>query len=159
VINLIGYRLRPYEVVEGSTNAAVEQCKACSADSLPANRSAAVALAKCRRILARSRSTAPSPSPWSLIGEFWAMTTEGDGNYHMQAFLEKEGAEVDIQGITNWLLFMIWEAGYDTEKRMELREDDAARKGLAGKNATKKLWSLKRRLLGDARHLPDLRRT
>jgi predicted nucleotide-binding protein (sugar kinase/HSP70/actin superfamily) len=79
----------------------------------------------------------------SFIGEFWAMTTEGDGNYHMQQFLEGEGAEVDIQGITNWLLFMIWEAGYDTEQRQVLRQDDDARKGLKGKNATKKLYSLK----------------
>jgi predicted nucleotide-binding protein (sugar kinase/HSP70/actin superfamily) len=71
------------------------------------------------------------------------MTTEGDGNYHMQEFLEREGAEVDIQGITNWLLFMIWEAGYDTRRRMELRYDDRARKGLEGKNPTKKLWALR----------------
>lgn len=33
----------------------------------------------------------------SVLGEFWAMTTEGDGNYHLQRFLEKEGAEPDIQ--------------------------------------------------------------
>jgi predicted nucleotide-binding protein (sugar kinase/HSP70/actin superfamily) len=79
----------------------------------------------------------------SLIGEFFAMTTEGDGNYHMHRFLEGEGAEVDIQGITNWLLFLIWEAGYDTKRRQTLREDDQARKGLAGKDSTKKLWSLK----------------
>ena len=79
----------------------------------------------------------------SIIGEFWAMTTEGDGNYHMHRFLEQEGAEVHIQSITNWLLFLVWEAGHDTKKRMELRWDDEARKGLAGKNATKKLWSLK----------------
>jgi predicted nucleotide-binding protein (sugar kinase/HSP70/actin superfamily) len=144
VINLMAYRLRPYEVVEGSTKAAVEQCKAILADSFRHNRSAAVALAKCRRILRKVKVDRSRPKPVvSLIGEFWAMTTEGDGNYHMQAFLEKEGAEVDIQGITNWLLFLIWEAGYDTKKRMELREDDAARKGLAGKNPTKKLWSLR----------------
>jgi predicted nucleotide-binding protein (sugar kinase/HSP70/actin superfamily) len=144
VINLMAYRLRPYEVVEGSTNAAIEQCKAILADSFRHNRSAAVALAKCRRILRKVQVDRTRPKPVvSLIGEFWAMTTEGDGNYHMQAFLEKEGAEVDIQGITNWLLFLIWEAGYDTKRRMELREDDAARKGLAGKNPTKKLWSLR----------------
>ena len=45
----------------------------------------------------------------SIIGEFWAMTTEGDGNYGLQRFLEAEGAECDIQLVTAWLLYMIWE--------------------------------------------------
>ncbi|MCB9686948.1 MAG: 2-hydroxyglutaryl-CoA dehydratase [Alphaproteobacteria bacterium] len=143
VLNLMAYRIRPYEVVEGSTNAAVERCKVLLADAFRKNSSPSVALLRCRRILRAIEVDRTRPKPVvSLIGEFWAMTTEGDGNYHMQAFLEQEGAEVDIQGVTNWLLFLIWEAGYDTRRRMELREDDSARKGLAGKDPTKKLWSL-----------------
>jgi len=31
-----------------------------------------------------------------LIGEFWAQTTEGVGNFNMHAFLEREGAEVYV---------------------------------------------------------------
>ena len=27
-----------------------------------------------------------------ITGEFWAQTTEGDGNFHMFEFLEREGA-------------------------------------------------------------------
>ena len=42
------------------------------------------------------------------------MTTEGDGNYGLQRFLESEGAEVDIQLVTAWLLYMIWQVAYDT---------------------------------------------
>lgn len=144
VLNLVGYRLRPYEVVPGATNAAIERCKAVLTEAFRNNRSHLVALVKCRRILAEVAVDRSRPKPVvSLIGEFWAMTTEGDGNYHMQAFLEQEGAEVEIQGITNWLLFLVWEAGYDTKRRMVLREDDVARKGLSGKNPTKKLWSLR----------------
>jgi predicted nucleotide-binding protein (sugar kinase/HSP70/actin superfamily) len=144
VLNLSAYRLRPYEVVPGSTDDAVARCKAVLYEAFANRRSASVALVKCRRILRGVQVDRTRPKPVvSLIGEFWAMTTEGDGNYHMQRFLEQEGAEVDIQGITNWLLFMIWEAGYDTTQRQDLRWDDEARKGLAGKDATKKLWSLK----------------
>ena len=79
----------------------------------------------------------------SLIGEFWAMTTEGDGNYHMQRFLEQEGAEVDIQALTNWLLFMVWENRHDALDRMGLRVEDGGRRGLKDTDATKKLWGLK----------------
>ncbi|HEX9103298.1 MAG TPA: 2-hydroxyglutaryl-CoA dehydratase, partial [Polyangia bacterium] len=72
----------------------------------------------------------------------WAMTTEGDGNYGLQRFLESEGAECDIQLVTAWILFMIWEQRWDTQQRMVLKKEDTARKGLAGKNATKKLAML-----------------
>ncbi|MCO4746230.1 MAG: 2-hydroxyglutaryl-CoA dehydratase [Proteobacteria bacterium] len=143
VLNLQGYRMRPYEVVAGSTNAALEDCKQILAESFARKGSAVRAMWACRRRLAKVEVDRTEPKPVvSLIGEFWAMTTEGDGNYHMQAFLEREGAEVDIQGITNWLLFMVWEAGHDTKKRMVLRHDDKARKGLDGKDGRKKLLQL-----------------
>src|SRR5688500_8140618 len=93
VLNLVGYRLRPYEVEPGSTNRAIEECKAVLSEALRRNGSVAVALVRCRRILRRVKVDRSVPKPVvSLIGEFWAMTTEGDGNYHMQEFLEREGA-------------------------------------------------------------------
>ncbi len=143
VLNLLAYRIRPYEVREGATDEAVERCKAILARAFRRRRPISLALLRCRRHMRAIEVDRSQPKPVvSLIGEFWAMTTEGDGNYHMQRFLEKEGAEVDIQGITNWLLFMLWEARYDTERRQTLREHDRARKGLHGKDATRKLWAL-----------------
>ncbi len=42
-----------------------------------------------------------------VIGEFWAQMTESDGNFRMLEFLEKEGAEVSIEPISSWLLYML----------------------------------------------------
>ena len=42
-----------------------------------------------------------------VIGEFWAQETEGDGNYQMFTFLEKEGAEVSVEPISNWVLYLL----------------------------------------------------
>ena len=42
-----------------------------------------------------------------VIGEFWAQQTEGDGNYQMFTFLEKEGAEVSVEPISNWVLYLL----------------------------------------------------
>ncbi len=42
-----------------------------------------------------------------VIGEFWAQMTESDGNFHMLEFLEKEGAEVSIEPISSWLLYLL----------------------------------------------------
>lgn len=58
------------------------------------------------------------------------MTTEGDGNYQLQRFLESEGAEVEVQSVTVWTLYLIWEGRYDTLKRMRLREADGGTYGL-----------------------------
>jgi predicted nucleotide-binding protein (sugar kinase/HSP70/actin superfamily) len=144
ILNILGYRMRPYEVVAGSTDDALERCKALLFDTFARKGHISLALMKCRRILSKVEIDRTTPKPMvSIIGEFFAMTTEGDGNYHMHRFLEGEGAEVEIQGITNWLLFLLWEASHDTERRQELRYDDMAKKGLSGKDATKKLWSLK----------------
>ena len=64
------------------------------------------------------------------------------GNYGLQRFLESEGAEVDIQIVTNWVLYNIWEHTWDTRQRMLLRTDDKANKGLAGVHAQQKLATL-----------------
>ncbi|MGH9438285.1 MAG: 2-hydroxyglutaryl-CoA dehydratase, partial [Terriglobia bacterium] len=45
-----------------------------------------------------------------ITGEFWAQTTEGDGNFNMFKFLEKEGAQVLVEPIGTWIMYMIHQA-------------------------------------------------
>jgi predicted nucleotide-binding protein (sugar kinase/HSP70/actin superfamily) len=42
-----------------------------------------------------------------ITGEFWAQTTEGDGNFNMFRFLEGEGAEAIVEPIGTWIMYMI----------------------------------------------------
>ena len=42
-----------------------------------------------------------------VIGEFWAQMTESDGNFQMLDFLEREGAEVSIEPISTWVLYLL----------------------------------------------------
>jgi len=145
VINMIGYRIRPYEVVPGSTNQALEASKKLIHDAFenPKEKSLLWALIQTRRNLMNVKVDRTIVKPKvSIIGEFWAMTTEGDGNYGLQKFLEAEGAECDIQPVTAWILFMIWEQTWDTQQRMVLRTEDKSRKGLVGVNVRKKLAML-----------------
>ncbi len=55
-----------------------------------------------------------------VIGEFWAQMTESDGNFRMLEFLEKEGAEVSIEPISTWLLYLLHqrEAGVAYRQQM-----------------------------------------
>ncbi|MFN0172476.1 MAG: activator of (R)-2-hydroxyglutaryl-CoA dehydratase [Bryobacteraceae bacterium] len=45
-----------------------------------------------------------------ITGEFWAQTTEGDGNFNMFRFLEREGAEVKVEPIATWVAYLCHQA-------------------------------------------------
>ncbi|TKS58732.1 MAG: 2-hydroxyglutaryl-CoA dehydratase [Nitrospira sp.] len=143
VLNALVYRIRPYEVAPGSTDEALARCKEFISDAFANGTSLMLALWRCRRLLAKVQVDRTRVKPKvAIIGEFWAMTTEGDGNYQVQRFLESEGAEVDIQLVTAWVLYTIWEGRYDTTRRVNLRGADGGRYGLKDVNVLRRLASL-----------------
>lgn len=131
VINGMGYRLRPYEVVPGSTDKALEQAKKLCHTALSNGKSVIWALHQSKKLFSQVEVDRTRPKPkCAIIGEFWAMTTEGDGNYKLQRFVEQEGAEADIQFVTAWILYNIWEVTNDTANRALLRGQDGGQYGL-----------------------------
>jgi predicted nucleotide-binding protein (sugar kinase/HSP70/actin superfamily) len=42
-----------------------------------------------------------------ITGEFWAQTTESDGNFGMFGFLEREGAHVLVEPLGGWILYLL----------------------------------------------------
>ncbi|MCP5467979.1 MAG: 2-hydroxyglutaryl-CoA dehydratase [Deltaproteobacteria bacterium] len=144
-LNAMMYRIRPYELKKGVTDEALEQCRNFITSALKNKKSILRALWKCRKVLQKVEVDRTMVKPKvSIIGEFWAMTTEGAGNYQLQRFLEQEGAEVDIQLIANWILYNVWQGRVDTKTRMKLKKADMeARKGLKTTQTAKKfliLW-------------------
>ena len=55
-----------------------------------------------------------------VTGEFWAQTTEGDGNFKMFTFLEREGAQVIVEPIGTWIMYMLWLAKANYQRRRPL---------------------------------------
>jgi predicted nucleotide-binding protein (sugar kinase/HSP70/actin superfamily) len=158
-------------VNKGDTDQALTECKTLLRETLVRRSSMITALLRCRRRLNQVAVNRLRPKPKvSIIGEFWAMTTEGDGNHRLQRFLEQEGAEVDIQPVVAWILYMIWEHQHDTRKRLTLRAQDDGIMGLKGKDGPTKLaglWAAEKvvRALSsglheaiglDGYHLPDM---
>lgn len=140
VINVLSYRIRPYEVEEGATDRAIAEVKREVRQALEQNRSVLRALWRGRKYLQAVEVDRLQPKPKvAIIGEFWAMTTEGDGNYHLQRFVESEGGENDIQTLVNWLLYTLWEMRHDTERRMTLRGTDQSYYGLEGSDVGYKM--------------------
>lgn len=70
------------------------------------------AMEECARIIDEQIEvdyTRPKPIV-KITGEFWAQTTEGDGNFNMFPFLEREGGEVLVEPIGTWIAYLINQA-------------------------------------------------
>jgi predicted nucleotide-binding protein (sugar kinase/HSP70/actin superfamily) len=74
-----------------------------------------------------------------VTGEFWAQTTEGDGNFNMFRFLEREGAQVIVEPIGTWIMYLIHQA----------KQAKIDRKGVGAEEAMPKTWRLDKRLKND----------
>ncbi|PHP65653.1 2-hydroxyglutaryl-CoA dehydratase [Zhengella mangrovi] len=143
ILNVMAYRMRPYEVTPGATDQAVEACRKILREALSSGRNSLRAMRRCRTVLDTVELDWMRAKPKvSIIGEFWAMTTEGDGCYHLQRFLEQEGAEVDGQMVMAWVMYQVWQNRWDTRRRMMLRKSDHARMGLGDKDERKRLVQL-----------------
>ncbi len=135
VLNALMYRIRPYETEAGATDRAIAECREVVCKALEKRTSLFIAAYKCRKLLAKVNVDRTKVKPKvAVIGEFWAMTTEGDGNYKLQRFLESEGAEVDIQLVTAWLMYLLWERRFDVHRRSEQRGEDTAYRGIKDKD-------------------------
>jgi predicted nucleotide-binding protein (sugar kinase/HSP70/actin superfamily) len=60
-----------------------------------------------------------------ITGEFWAQTTEGDGNFNMFKFLEREGAQVMTEPIGTWIMYLIHQAKLMKVDRKGVSEEEA----------------------------------
>ena len=79
------------------------------------------ALAACREQLATIEVDRLKVKPVvKIIGEFWAQITEGDGNFHMFEFLEREGAQVLVEPIGTWVMYMMYQVKARAKARREL---------------------------------------
>lgn len=50
-----------------------------------------------------------------VTGEFWAQTTEGDGNFNMFKFLEKEGSQCIVEPVATWVPYLLLLARQNAE--------------------------------------------
>ena len=77
-----------------------------------------------------------------ITGEFWAQTTEGDGNFNMFDFLEREGAQVMVEPVGTWITYMIHQV---VQKYRDT-------KGLAEGAVLPPMWRLDKRLKIEINH-------
>jgi predicted nucleotide-binding protein (sugar kinase/HSP70/actin superfamily) len=74
-----------------------------------------------------------------VTGEFWAQTTEGDGNFNMFRFLEREGAQLIVEPIGTWIMYLIHQA----------KQEKADRKGVTDNESMPSKWRFDKRIGND----------
>jgi len=77
-----------------------------------------------------------------ITGEFWAQTTEGDGNFNMFSFLEREGSEVIVEPIGTWIMYMIH----------QYKQSMSDRKGIAEGENEHSWWRVDKKLTAEINH-------
>src|SRR5690606_30135539 len=94
----LGYQVRHYEREARETGRVLEQAKKLMGDAMEKREKLEPALKKVRALFDTIECDFTRVKPKvKITGEFWAMTTEGDGNYHMARWLESEGAQVLVE--------------------------------------------------------------
>jgi predicted nucleotide-binding protein (sugar kinase/HSP70/actin superfamily) len=66
-----------------------------------------------------------------ITGEFWAQTTDGDGNFRMFEFLEHENAEVLAEPVAAWITYILHQAMLARRDRRGLPVDMRIRERLS----------------------------
>jgi predicted nucleotide-binding protein (sugar kinase/HSP70/actin superfamily) len=97
----------------------------------PRERDYVDALRHCRKIIGQQleiNRIKPKPVV-KITGEFWAQTTEGDGNFRMFGFLEDEGAEVRVEPLAAWVDYMRHNVHAQLKDRRVIACDSARAEG------------------------------
>lgn len=109
LINELKYRIRPYEINKGDADRAAGEALEIVYAALKGKRMLFKPLREVRGAFERVKADFTRIKPKvKLIGEFWAQTTEGDGNYRLPQWLEEEGCEVSVQPVSSWIDYTIW---------------------------------------------------
>ncbi len=112
VVRDLGYQLRPYETEKGSVDETIEESSKEIYSLLKEGagiKELISSLKSLRRSLEKLDFNYTKVKPVvSVIGEFWAHTTEGDGNYRIHRWLEEQGAEVRPEPIAGWIDYQLF---------------------------------------------------
>jgi predicted nucleotide-binding protein (sugar kinase/HSP70/actin superfamily) len=110
LLNDLYYQVRPYEVEAGAADRWRDSSLARIGAALRRGRGMCAALRAVRRDLSSLRVDYLTPKPRvAIIGEFFSHIQEGDPSYRLPGWLIEAGAEPELEYITTWIDYLIWQ--------------------------------------------------
>ncbi|MBI5756075.1 MAG: hypothetical protein HZA12_04040 [Nitrospirae bacterium] len=123
MINELGYKIRPYETESGETDRCIKEGRDILYTALKEKTPLRKGLRRVNGLFSSIHVDYSRIKPKvKITGEFWAMTTEGEGNYQLQRWLESEGAEVIVEPVSNWITYIFWEHIERARERMRVKK-------------------------------------
>lgn len=83
-----------------------------------------------------------------ITGEFWASITEGDGNFNMFRFLEREGAQVIVEPVATWVAYLLCQAKARARHNFDARAHNEQLPWYAWKSKIKREMAYEGKVLG-----------
>ena len=83
-----------------------------------------------------------------ITGEFWASITEGDGNFNMFRFLEREGAQVIVEPVATWVAYLLCQAKARALNNKQVRDHHDRLPWFAYKERIKRELAYEAKILG-----------
>lgn len=125
LLNDLGYQIRPFEKKAGETNRLLEEAKRMLGDAMEKGEKLEPVLKDLRTRFEAIECDFTRVKPKvKITGEFWAMTTEGDGNYHLASWLESEGAQVQVEPVSTWVDYLLYIAKHDLKNAWGVPDKD-----------------------------------
>lgn len=125
LVNDLGYQIRPYEINKGETNRLITEAKKIIGETMQRGDKLEPVLKRVRGMFREIKCDFTRVKPKvKITGEFWAMTTEGDGNYRMGEWLEGEGAQVLVEPVSTWVDYLMYIGKHDLMQSYGLPDKD-----------------------------------
>ncbi|RUM90580.1 MAG: hypothetical protein DSZ26_02885 [Thermovibrio sp.] len=125
ILRDLGYQLRPYEVEKGSVDEWLFETSGKVYEALksgaPIKELLSVLKEQRKKLEEISFDYTRIKPVVSVIGEFWAHTTESEGNYFIHRWLEEEGAEVRPEPIAGWIDYQLFIEEEKTKRNLKVK--------------------------------------
>ncbi len=118
ILNLVNIRKRPFEIETGDVDNKIIEARKIIDQGIE-KKQWLKSLIKARKVIKSIKIKNETKPIIHIMGEFWAKSTDGEGNYNLFRFIEKEGGVVSNETVTDWLLHQIWRARWNLKQKRD----------------------------------------
>jgi predicted nucleotide-binding protein (sugar kinase/HSP70/actin superfamily) len=119
VLNTVNIQNRPYEIEKGHVDQVCIEARSILEKGIQSGKWIKGLWAARKKLKSMQLDRSQKRPTVHIMGEFWAKTTDGEGNYHLFRFIEEEGGVVSSETITDWLIHQMWRARWMDRRKSE----------------------------------------
>ncbi len=119
LLNAVNVRKRPFEIEKGSVDRTMLEVRQTIKTHIRKKQMWRGLWKARKQIKGMKLDTSKKKPLVHIMGEFWAKTTDGEGNYNLYRFIEQEGGVVSSESLIDWLMHQLWRARWMEKRKRE----------------------------------------